>query len=105
MKSVLALAALCSIAAAQSQTFTQNFDDTDPIITYSSGWEHQVGVNGPTNGTQSYSREPAATYSFAFTGQCTAMKGRQELICVFVGPGFSICAGKKIDRGTFSVTM
>jgi len=83
-----AAAAMLSMAAAQNQTFAQTFDDTDPLIDYSSGWEQQAGLNGPTDGTQSYSASPTASYSFTFAGT-----------------GFSICAGKKIDRGTFSVTI
>lgn len=85
---ISAAAAFTSMATAQSQTFTQTFDDTDPLIKYSSGWAQEAGLNGPTNGTQSYSASSTASYSFEFSGT-----------------GFSICAGKKIDRGTFSVTI
>jgi len=81
------LAYLGSQANAQTVT-SQTFDDTDPIITYSGTWVHQAGVDGPYNDTQSFSNVADASYGF-----------------IFAGTGFSICAGKKTDRGTFDVTI
>lgn len=77
---------LISFALAQSSV---TLDDTDRLLAYAGSWTHDS--NGPSylySGSQSWTNDPTATVSFA------------EPMT-----GFDLCAGKKADRGTFSITI
>jgi len=74
-------------ALAQQSSVT--LDDADRLLVYAGAWTHDS--NGPSylsSGSQSWTNDPTATVSF--TEPMT---------------GFDLCAGKKADRGTFSITI
>jgi len=77
-------------SAVNAQQIT--YDDSDfSFFTYSPAevWFHEdLAQPALYNGTQSYSSDTAALFSFVFTGV-----------------GFEICAGLKADRSTFNVTI